>query len=63
MQQNLAVVGHGLISCTAEVQVFACYHPDRSGRKFVLVDTPGFNDTEKSDYQVLKTVAKWLEQT
>ncbi|KXN85567.1 hypothetical protein AN958_11134 [Leucoagaricus sp. SymC.cos] len=28
----------------------------------VLVDTPGFDDTEKSDLEVLKTIAEWLKK-
>jgi predicted GTPase len=29
----------------------------------VLVDTPGFNNTHKSDAEVLKMVADWLKST
>lgn len=29
----------------------------------VLADTPGFNDTEISDYQILHAIAAWLEES
>jgi hypothetical protein len=31
--------------------------------KLVLVDTPGFDDTLRSDVKVLTMIAKWLNQT
>jgi predicted GTPase len=30
--------------------------------EIVLVDTPGFDDTHKSDYEILKLIKDWLEQ-
>ena len=29
----------------------------------ILVDTPGFDDTNMSDFEILQTIAKWLEAT
>ncbi len=29
----------------------------------VLVDTPGFDDTNMSDFEILQTIATWLEAT
>ncbi|KXN92932.1 hypothetical protein AN958_08402, partial [Leucoagaricus sp. SymC.cos] len=40
-------------------------HPSAQPEKrssLVLVDTPGFDDTEKSDLEVLKTIAEWLKK-
>jgi len=34
-----------------------------SGNNLVLVDTPGFDDTHKSDIQILEIIAKWLGKT
>jgi hypothetical protein len=34
-----------------------------NGYNIVIVDTPGFNDTYKSDTEVLLDLAKWLEVT
>lgn len=31
------------------------------GTNVVLVDTPGFDDTYLSDFDILQTVAKWLK--
>ena len=34
-----------------------------SGQNVVLVDTPGFNDTEMSDMDVLELIGEWLKTT
>ena len=39
------------------------YHFNRNGYNVVLVDTPGFNDTVRSDTEVLLELAQWLEVT
>lgn len=33
------------------------------GRKVILVDTPGFDDTEKSDADILKLIADFLSSS
>lgn len=53
-------VGHGLQSCTEELQ-HAQF--DYNGRQVVLVDTPGFDDTKRSDTEVLKLIAAFLTTT
>ena len=48
-------------SCTAEVQLadeFIC-----GGRAVTLIDTPGFDDTSKSDTEILKLIALFLANT
>ncbi|KAK7902298.1 hypothetical protein LTR67_001943 [Exophiala xenobiotica] len=50
-------IGHGLQSCTSEVGV---YHFMLHGVRVWLIDTPGFDDTNRSDAEVLKDVAYWL---
>ncbi|KAL4911156.1 P-loop containing nucleoside triphosphate hydrolase protein [Aspergillus multicolor] len=51
-------VGHGLEACTAEVGVYAYdVSPERT---VYLIDTPGFDDTTRSDSEVLKEIAGWL---
>jgi len=32
------------------------------GRRYVFVDTPGFDGTYRSDRDILRTIADWLEQ-
>lgn len=51
-------VGRGLQSCTNAVQVVKAFNLD--GRRVVLIDTPGFNDTTKSDTEILRTIVAFL---
>ena len=51
-------VGTNLKSCTEEVQVSKQFVVD--DRPVVLVDTPGFHDTFKSDMDILNSIAQWL---
>ncbi|CCM01914.1 uncharacterized protein FIBRA_03985 [Fibroporia radiculosa] len=53
-------VGASLESCTKAVQVANC---EVGGEKFTLIDTPGFDDTYKSQADILKDIADFLEQT
>ncbi|KZM21060.1 uncharacterized protein EKO05_0011164 [Ascochyta rabiei] len=53
-----AIVGHGLEACTANVEIYPSTLPD--GTKLFLVDTPGFDDTYKSDTVILREIASWL---
>jgi hypothetical protein len=41
------------------VQIAGAFYLD--GRRVVLIDTPGFDDTSKSDTDVLKLIAAFLE--
>ncbi|KAI5981048.1 P-loop containing nucleoside triphosphate hydrolase protein [Pisolithus orientalis] len=52
-------VGHDLRSCTSEIKVTRCA-VERSN--VVLVDTPGFDDTTKSDLEILEMISNWLNQ-
>ena len=54
-------VGMGLHSCTSEVQVAKAFQLD--GRSVTLIDTPGFDDTEKSDVEILKMISSFLADT
>jgi hypothetical protein len=45
---------------TVRVGIHQCLLPN--GQKIFLVDTPGFDDTYRSDTQVLSEVADWLNQ-
>jgi len=53
-------VGHDFKSCTAEV---VPYRFTRNGYDITLIDTPGFNDTLRSETEVLKEIAGWLDIT
>jgi len=50
-----------LQSCTSEVQLADEFALD--GRKVILIDTPGFDDTSKSDTDILKMIAAFLATT
>lgn len=52
-------VGNGLRSCTSEVNVTDAFGLD--GRRVILIDTPGFDDTQLSDTEVLQMIALFLE--
>lgn len=51
-------IGSNLESCTAEVQLADEFVIDK--RPIVLIDTPGFDDTNKSDTDILKLIAAFL---
>lgn len=51
-------IGHGLKSCTKQVQI-ATTHID--GYEVHLIDTPGFNDDELKDSDILLEIAQYLK--
>ena len=51
-------VGHSQHSCTSEVEEVEC---TIRGMPVKLVDTPGFDDTERSDTEVLQLIASYLQ--
>jgi predicted GTPase len=53
--------GSHLESFTTEVRAVRMNHPVH-GKRLVLVDTPGFDDTNKSDMEILKMVSSWLQK-
>jgi predicted GTPase len=56
------VVGNNLKSETVDVNPVWCFHP-KSGKEVILLDTPGFADTERTDTDILLTIANWLNAT
>ena len=60
--QDGQTVGHGLQSRTAVIRTVRVTHPETS-RPIVFVDTPGFDDTYKSDTEILSMIADWLVRT
>jgi len=55
--------GHRLESQTQVVQAVRISDHPRYDGEIVLVDTPGFGDTNLSDVHVLTMISKWLEET
>ncbi|KAG0124760.1 P-loop containing nucleoside triphosphate hydrolase protein [Tuber indicum] len=56
--RNEIAVGDGLESCTDKI---ASYRFKHDGLNITLVDTPGFNDTYRTDTDVLLDIATWME--
>ncbi|KAF9352063.1 hypothetical protein BGX26_010042 [Mortierella sp. AD094] len=50
-------VGHSLESCTQEVKEVRC---QIGGQSVMILDTPGFDDTNRSDTEVLTDIAEYL---
>ncbi|KAH7084618.1 P-loop containing nucleoside triphosphate hydrolase protein [Paraphoma chrysanthemicola] len=49
--------GHGLISCTSRVSIHTTKIKDRTVH---LLDTPGFDDSNRTDLETLQELAYWL---
>ena len=60
--QNGHTVGHGMKSHTSDIRAVRVSHP-LSGHPMVFVDTPGFDDTYKTDTEILSIIANWLVTT
>ncbi|PWW74264.1 hypothetical protein C7212DRAFT_353408 [Tuber magnatum] len=57
---NEIAIGDGLESCTDKITSYRFKH---DGVNITLVDTPGFNDTYRTDTDVLLDIATWMEFT
>jgi len=51
-------IGHQLQSCTTDVQTTPPFLVD--GKSVILVDTPGFDDTDRSNTDILHTIVTYL---
>ncbi|KAF6749529.1 P-loop containing nucleoside triphosphate hydrolase protein [Ephemerocybe angulata] len=64
--EEVAIVGRELASCTVDIQpvrikgLTSKYEPLENG-DVIIVDTPGFDDTQASDFEILKRIADWLK--
>ncbi|KAH6639506.1 P-loop containing nucleoside triphosphate hydrolase protein, partial [Boeremia exigua] len=56
-QQNIEI-GHSLESCTSTVYGYRYFHTN--GQEIWLIDTPGFDDTNKANVQILGDIATFL---
>ncbi|KAG2058604.1 hypothetical protein BDR06DRAFT_929414 [Suillus hirtellus] len=54
-------IGRSLESCTSEVQATKPFK--LNGREVTLIDTPGFDDTSRSDTDILAMIGAYLSQT
>jgi hypothetical protein len=55
--------GHSLESCTQEISAFRLSFPERSDLDICFVDTPGFDDTNRSDVEIFGMISGWLNNT
>ncbi|KAF9038045.1 hypothetical protein BJ165DRAFT_1553863, partial [Panaeolus papilionaceus] len=55
-------IGHSLAAGTKIVSCVKIPIPETKS-SIVLVDTPGFDDPERTNAQILELIAKWLEQS
>ncbi|GLB39694.1 putative 50S ribosome-binding GTPase [Lyophyllum shimeji] len=60
-EQDVAKVGHGLMSETAHVQRYTLPNPKRPDCRLVIVDTPGFDDTGADGPAILTRT--WLRRS
>jgi len=54
------IAGHSLRSFTDDICVVRLPYP---GLSLCFVDTPGFDDTNKSDLDIFKLISDWLMNT
>lgn len=58
--REAALVGHNLESETSQIKHYFTPATSTGGSRFVLVDTPGFNDTYLSDRRIMHGIVVWL---
>lgn len=59
-----ALVGDSLLSCTASVSIHeARIQAGVEEKRLFLIDTPGFDDSTRSDTDILREVADWLSRS
>ena len=61
--KDVVKIGHGLESCTSSIRHVIIPHPTDKGRRIILIDTPGFDDTYISDADILECIALWLARS
>ncbi|KAF7771738.1 hypothetical protein Agabi119p4_6049 [Agaricus bisporus var. burnettii] len=54
--------GSSLKSVTSQIQATRVRHQGYDDR-IVLVDTPGFDDTTRSDMEILQIISEWMQKT
>ncbi|KAG6833275.1 hypothetical protein H0H87_009450 [Tephrocybe sp. NHM501043] len=60
---DVMTVGHNLTSETKSVAYCALQDPRKPSRRFILVDTPGFDDYRSGDRKVLDSIVKWMKDS
>ncbi|THU92343.1 hypothetical protein K435DRAFT_862594 [Dendrothele bispora CBS 962.96] len=52
-----------LKTCTTQIKYEIVNPSSRHNNRLVIVDTPGFNDENKSDLDVLQEIASWVQRS
>lgn len=55
--------GDSLASVTESLTAYRVLNHEQYGSRIVFVDTPGFDDSERPDEQILEEIGKWLVKT
>ena len=50
-------------SVTQDLEAYRILDHERYGSRIILVDTPGFDDSNRTDEQILKLIGSWLKKT
>ncbi|KAF5325902.1 hypothetical protein D9611_000784 [Ephemerocybe angulata] len=66
--KEVAIVGRELSSCTVDllpvrIKGLTSRYDALENGDVIIVDTPGFDDTKASDFEILKRIAEWLKQS
>ncbi|CAK7209586.1 hypothetical protein SCUCBS95973_000490 [Sporothrix curviconia] len=56
-------IGHDLNSCTQGIDTYTFIYDGPPRKRVFLVDTPGFDDSSRSDSEILRELAAWLSAT
>ena len=56
-------VGHDLSEESHTTDITPYRYTTKNGTNVVLVDTPGFGDSNKTEIQILFRISKWLHST
>ncbi|KAF9048794.1 hypothetical protein BJ165DRAFT_1058212 [Panaeolus papilionaceus] len=62
ISEDRHTIGHSLDSGTKNVECLSIEIPNTAS-KLILVDTPGFDDRERPDSEILSIIGKWLKET
>ncbi|THU96282.1 hypothetical protein K435DRAFT_797433 [Dendrothele bispora CBS 962.96] len=52
-----------LVTCTTRIDYEIVNSSSQRKNRLVLVDTPGFDNESKSDFEVLQEIASWIQES
>jgi hypothetical protein len=61
--QHRKGASEGQFSFTRNIHAVRYLHHVEFGDRLVLVETPGFDDKERSDIEILALIGNWLKKT